>query len=615
MGSNRAIPALILWTVFKTTQKGTVTVNEKANTHSPLQEDTVLPASSYGKLRNIPQPVVQAIASSRCQKKAAARFITLIAAVLAMIFLLAGCGTGSNTSSRKPNQTITIYGCEPAKPLVPSNSYEQCGDMPASMMFVGLTVYDMQGRIHNEIAQSLTSSDENRTWTIKLKKWKFQDGTPVTARSFTRAWDYAANPVNAQVTNNLFSIVQGYDALTKKGTKKDAHLSGVSTPDDHTIIVHLNTPTASFPYRIGFWAWAPLPDSFYKNPRRYGQHPIGTGPYRFVSWTHNQSIHLRRDPNYHGFYKVHNDGLIFKEYTDPNAAYSDVQAGNLDAMGVIPTEATKTYLHDKTIVPYNGPGTDWESIAIPETLAHFHQDREGRLRRQAMSMAIDRNAICQKVLGGTATPATDFVTPIIAGHVNRIGDIPGSENLVYNPAKAKKLWAQANKISPWKKSANVPLFFNTDTGGGRPVFLAVANSLSNVLGIHVTPRPVPTYQDYLTREQTHKLPGLFRDMWSPDYPHAENLLTNIYASWAIKEGANRSLYNNKDYDNLLRRAAEQTDQNEAIRLYHQAEQLLFRDMPEIPLYSGNSAGAHTKDITGFAMNWSNQIVYPSLRRK
>lgn len=563
----------------------------------------------------------------RSHTRHSTHFAALIPAlVVAVSLMLSGCSAqqAHNSASTNADQPISVYGCEPAKPLIPSSSYEQCGDMPASMLFVGLTVYDKSGHIHNEIARSITPSDENRTWTIRLKKWKFQDGTPVTSHSFAHAWSYAANSANGQVTNDLFSIVKGYDALNKsdstktstKSARTTAQLSGVETPDDQTIIVHLTSPTASFPYRVGFWAWAPLPDSFYKNPHQYGQHPIGTGPYRFVSWTHNQQIRLRKDPSYHGFFKVKNSGIIFKEYTDPNAAYADLQAGNLDAMGVIPTEATKTYLHDTSIVPYNAPGTDWESVTIPEDLPHFKQNTEGRLRRQAISLAIDRASICSKVLGGTGSTPTDFLTPMIVGHVNHIGDLRNSSNIVYNPSAAKKLWARANRISPWPASTQLRMYFNADTGGGRPVFTAVANSVSRILGINVVPQAVPTYQDYLTREQNNKLRGMFRDMWSPDYPYAENLLTSIYASWAMFEkGANRSLYNNKDYDKLLTQAAEQTDQQKAIDLYHRAEELLLRDLPAIPLYYGNSAGAHAKNIAGFEMNWSNQIMYPSLQRK
>ncbi len=604
--------------------EGTVTVNEKADKHSHFP--ALLNAVNHAPT-DVGQDSARALAPQEYlwhKKNVVTRLVAFIAALVAMVLMLAGCGTTSTSTSstnsadgaKSANQTITVYGCEPAKPLIPSSSYEQCGDMPASMLFVGLTVYDKNGSIHNEIARTITPSDENRTWTIRLRPWKFQDGTAVTAQSFARAWSYAANAANGQVTNDLFSIVQGYDALNTKGVSKNAQLSGVTTPDRETIVVHLNTPTASFPYRVGFWAWAPLPNSFYRNPKRYGQHPIGTGPYRFVSWTHDQQIRLARDPSYHGYFHVRNSGITFKEYTDPNAAYSDLQAGHLDAMGVIPTEATKTYLHDTSIVAYNAPGTDWESVTIPEDLPHFRQNKEGRLRRQAISMAIDRKAICTKVLGGTASTPTDFLTPMIVGHVSHIGDLKNSHNIVYNPSKARKLWKQANTISRWDTATQLKMFFNADTGGGKAVFTAVANSVSNVLGIRTLPQAVPTYQDYLTREQNNKLHGMFRDMWSPDYPYAENLLASIYTSWATyTKGANRSLYNNKAYDRLITQAAEQTDQKKAISLYHQAEEILLDDLPAIPLYYGNSAGAHTKNITGFAMNWSNQIVYPSLRRK
>ena len=71
-------------------------------------------------------------------------------------------------------------------------------------------------------------------YTIKIKSgWKFTDGTPVTAESFTKAWSYVANAKNAQKCSSFFSAIAGYDDLQKDGLKGDEQLSGLKVVDDH----------------------------------------------------------------------------------------------------------------------------------------------------------------------------------------------------------------------------------------------------------------------------------------------------------------------------------------------------------------------------------------------
>ena len=153
---------------------------------------------------------------------------SLVAAGAAIVMLLSGCGsTGtSNSSNASDSNIISVYGSEPAHPLFPGNTTEAGGGKVVDQLFAGLVTYDAKGGIHNEVADSITSSDNATHYVIKLKSgWKFTDGTPVTAHSFVNAWNYTANSANKQASASFFSTIEGYDDLQKPDVDPKATLS------------------------------------------------------------------------------------------------------------------------------------------------------------------------------------------------------------------------------------------------------------------------------------------------------------------------------------------------------------------------------------------------------
>ena len=532
-----------------------------------------------------------------------------VAAVSALALALSGCGNGGSSASG--SQDIVVNGCEPQNPLVTTNANETCGGEPMSLLFSGLTAIDSKGNTKLEIAKSIKVSDDNTHFDIKLKDWKFSDGTPVTAQSFAKAWSYGANSSNGQLAADFFSVIKGYDALQKKGVSKTAQLSGVKVVNNKELTVDLNAPSSTFQTRLAYVAYAPLPNSFFKNPKAAGQKPVTDGPYNFVSWNHNQSIKVAKNANYKGVLPAKNSSVTFKVYTDPQAAYSDVQAGNLDAIDTIPAAETKTFRNDKSIHPYTAPGSTSQTMTTYANEPHWQTGtQEGRLRRQAVSLAINRQLIIDKVLNGLGVPATDFLAPTIKGYSK---NLQGSDVLKFNAAKAKQLWAEANKISPWPAGKSIDFYYNAD-GGGKPVFDAIANQVKDNLGVQTKSVAVATFSQFRDQITQGKVHGWFRTGWQPDYPSAENYLKPIYSSSAADgQGSNDANYKSSEFDEALNKASS-ADGDQAIKLYQQAEEILLRDLPAIPLYNGNSSGASAKSVKGFTMNWQSVPVYQDLTK-
>ncbi len=538
---------------------------------------------------------------------------SLVAAGAAIVMLLSGCGsTGtSNSSNASDSNIISVYGSEPTHPLFPGNTTEAGGGKVVDQLFAGLVTYDAQGGIHNEVADSITSSDNATHYVIRLESgWKFTDGTPVTAHSFVDAWNYTANSANKQASASFFSTIEGYDDLQKPDVDPKATLSGLTVVDDNTIDVKLSQPDSAFPVKAGSHAYMPLPESAFKDPKKFGQHPVSNGPYKFVSWQHNHSIEMVKNPDYKGNRVAKNDGLNFKIYTSPDSAYADLRGGNLDFTNTIPDTALTSFQSDKSLKAYNEPGGNTLTFTIPEWLEHFGQNEEGNLRRQAISMSIDRKTIAEKIFHGTATPAVDFLAAPISAYSK---ELKGNEVLKYNPSKAKELWAKANAISPW--SGEFGIAYNAD-GTAKNWVEAICNYVKNTLDIDAESIPMSTSDEFLSNVDSGKMTSAYRSGWGPDYPSADNYLVQLYdSSSADGKGGNSGNYKNPAFDAMMDKALSAPSTEEADKYYQQGEEILLQDLPAIPLRNQNATAASTPAVSGVAFDYGGGPVFTALTKK
>ncbi len=529
-----------------------------------------------------------------------------LAAVASLV--LAACGGGSGDDG--DSNVITVYGTNPQNPLIPTATNEVGGGDPLRNLFVGLVAYNTDGSVTNEVAESIEGDKESKVWTVKLKSGeKFTDGSPVTSESFVRAWNYGANAENKQLNNYFFYPIEGTDEIgnTEKGAKE---ISGLEIVDDTTFKITLKSPESDFPLRLGYSAYYPVPDAAFdadgKITKEYGERPIGNGPYKLskTGWERNKQISMVPNEDYEGALEPENDGLIFKFFNSTDAAYSDVQAGNLDVLDQVPPSALSTFEGDDSVTAYNEPGSVFSSFTIPERLPHF-DGKEGELRRAAISMATDREEICEKIFNGARTPAKDFTSPVLDGWTE---EVEGNEVLEFNPDEAKRLWAEANDIDEW--SGKFVLAYNNDGAGNKEFSEAMSNQLKNNLGLEAEPKVYPTFDDLRDdiTDRTIKTP--FRTGWQPDYPSMLNYLGPIYGTGA---GSNDGDYSNKEFDKLINDAAA-TQGDKRYELIGQAQTILLKDLPALPLWYQNATAVTSKDLKGFTFNWQQKPEYQKLTK-
>ncbi len=533
-----------------------------------------------------------------------------IAGVLAIA--LAACGSTSSQSQSDvdSNAVITVNSVEPTGELLPGNVSDTASWKIATQLFDGLVTFTNKGELVMDEAESITPNSDASVYTIKLKpNLKFSNGEAITAHTYARAWSYAANVTNAQVGASIFSTIKGYEDLQVEGVDSNAQLSGLNVVDDQTLEVTLNAPDSSFSYKVGDVAFLPIPSVAYDDIHAFGKNPtVSNGPYVLQEWNVNKDIKLKKNTQYSGVRTPKNAGIDYVVYDSLDTAYSDLQSGNLDVLDSIPTSALPTYKNDTSIQAFSDSSSAFKSITIPQNLAHFSGE-EGNLRRQAISYAIDREGVINKILSGAATPATDFLAPVIAGYSKNLS---GNGVLKYDAAKAKELWAQADAISPWAGSFTIA--YNAD-GPYKAWVDAVANSISNALGIEASGNEYATNSEFSTAVNKRQINGAFRSGLQSDYPHPEGYLFQAYDSASADgKGLNNGDYKSTEFDNYMSEAAAQTNLDDAIKTYQESEELLLKDLPVIPLWYDNvSAGANQKMKT-VKFNYMGLPSYYELER-
>lgn len=529
--------------------------------------------------------------------------LAALAVLGATAIALAGCssnsGSGGNSGSGSTNANgiVTTNGSEPQNPLIPSNTTETGGGKIINSIFEGLRSYDADGKPVNEVAKSITT-DDSKTFDIKLNTgWKFTNGEKITAESFTKAWNWAAQKSNAQGASYYFENIEGYSA------DADSELTGLKVKSDDEFTVTLKSPQSDFPLSLGYSAFVPLPSSFYDDPKAFGENPIGNGPYKLASksaWTHNTDIKLVTNKDYEGKRKPKNGGLTITFYTSQDTAYSDAQGGNLDILDAVPDSAFANYKSDFPDSNVNQPAAIFQGIYLPYYLDHW-KGEEGKLRREAVSMSINRKQITSKIFDGTRTPASDFTSPVIDGWSK---DLKGSDVLDYNKSEAKKLWAEADKISPYNDTLTIS--YNAD-GGHEAWVTAVTNSISNTLGIKAEGKAYPTFQEALDVQTNDKLTGGSRTGWQADYPSLYNFLGPTMGEGSSN---NYSRYDSAEFNDLLKQGQSADSVEAGNKIFDQAQELLLKDLPEIPLWYSNVTGVWSADnVSNVKFGWDSVPLY------
>ncbi|GAA3054272.1 peptide ABC transporter substrate-binding protein [Streptomyces glomeratus] len=533
-----------------------------------------------------------------------AKWVAIAAVVALGATACGGGGDNGSSGSGKGNGVVSVEIGEPQNGLVPTNTYETEGGQVINALFTGLTKLDANDKVVNAMAQSIETKD-NKVWTIKLKSgYTFHNGEKVTAQSFIDAWNYGANQTNAQQTNPLFSHIQGYSDLNPGEGKKPKtdKMSGLKAVDDNTLQVTLTGPFAAFPAQLSFTSFVPLPKAFFKDPKGFGEAPIGNGPFKIQGkFKHNEAINTTKYDKYPDASQIEAKGVDFKIYSNLDTSYKDLVAGNLDIQLVVPNSGLPTYKKDLPGRTIDQADSAVGYIGFPIKYNKAFQNAD---LRKAISMAIDRKTIAEKVFLGARTPADDYISPIVDGY--RKGACGDACTL--NVAKAKELYKQSGGLP----GNALEIGYNAD-GGHKEWVEAVANQLQQNLGLKVTAKPFEQFQTILNDLDAKKYQGSFRMAWSMDYPDMEDYLRPVFSKDAIANGSNYSGYVNDKFEKLLVDGDKAPTHEDAVKTYQQADDVLLKDLPYIPVYFYTLNSGYSEKIKSMKVAGNHLILWETVK--
>jgi oligopeptide transport system substrate-binding protein len=537
------------------------------------------------------------------------RWLTVGAIPLAVALTLAGCsgGDGANEKeqgagdpAKNESTEITVFNTEPERPLVPGDTNETGGGKVVNALFTGLMDYDpVNGEPREAMAESfeLTAPD---TYDVKLKKgWKFHDGSEVKADNFINAWNYTAYGPNAQQHATFFQQIEGFDDVYTEDpdgpdgpqqppTPKSDKMSGLKKVNDYEFTIKFTEPHAIFKVKTGYTAFMPMPNAFFADPDTWKKHPIGNGPFKFVSYTPEQDLRIERFDGYQGDDKPKIKHVKFV-FTDTDAAYVDIKGNQLDFLDNVPPQGIAGNVW-KDDLP--GRAKAFPVMAIQVISFPLYQAKYQNVDfRHAVSMAINREQVTKTIFEGNRKPIDGYGMDLVPGY--RSGAC--GKWCKYNPTEAKKLFDKSGWTGPIEITSNAD-------GGHKEWVEAVCGQIEEALKTECTFVPVQAFGQIRAAINAHEMTQIYRAGWLADYPLIENFLNPIYRTGG---GANDNGYSNPKVDAKLAAADSAETTDEAYNLYHEAEELIAQDMPAVPLWE-------TPVISAWSERLTNVRLTPSL---
>lgn len=506
-------------------------------------------------------------------------------ALVLAVFSAAGCAKKDDgggevtepTSEIQKGGTFAFYINEPAF-IDPINGQESEGIQVLQAVFDGLVEFD---KLTNELvpaaAESWEANADASVWTFHLRKGaKFHNGREVTAADFKYAWERICNIENESEISYHLSAIKGYDEM-QAGTATE--LSGVKAVDDYTLEVTLSYPYGDFEQVVGHPTLAPVPkEEVEKDAKAFADMPVGNGPFKMAEpWAHDQYIKVVRFDDYYGD-APNIDGVDFKIFKDEDTAWLEFQAGNLDfttiPAGQIPDilaeygESPDGY----TVEPGKQAltGTELATYYFPFNLEDA--TLKNPLVRQAISLAINRQAIIDTIFDGIRVPATSIIPPAVAGY--KEGAWPYAK---YDVEAAKAALVEAG-FPGGEGLPTIKIRVNTGSGHEDIVQLMIADLAA--VGIKAELDGAEWAQHLDAMQSGDFMMG--RLGWSADYPIADNFLYPLYSSENI--GAdNMSRYNNPEVDAAILAAREISDSTERAAAFAKIDATVGADCPAVPI--------------------------------
>lgn len=430
-------------------------------------------------------------------------------------------------------------------------------------VYEGFTDKTPDGKVTKVLATGWEPLKQGHGFRISLRQGvKFHSGRPFTAKDVKYTYETLLTPgnkggLNAQYLNNIVGAAE-----VKAGTAKE--LSGVKIIDDHTLEVSFTKPDVLFPiYPIYIMDSGIVAE---QGAEWVTKASAGTGPFKFKQWKRGVEVEVEANKDYWGGApKI--DSVRFIIIPQPDTALSQYEAGELDFLEVHESTFRRVLRDDRYKDQLQKvPRAQARYLGMNQNLYAPFKDKRVR---EAISLAINRDALIRGLYDGAAFPLNGQITPGVAGY-----DPNNVPPLKYDPARAKQLLAEAgypngNGMPPVDISC-APQFKDEIT--------YYANALNQTLGMKVNVNVVE--RAAFIRSMNAGEVAFFPWGWTSGYPDAMYYLAQM---WYGPSPFNRARWKNADYDKAIEEAQTVADDAKRFALYHKAEKILIEDWGTAPL--------------------------------
>jgi len=479
-------------------------------------------------------------------------------------------------------------GGEPGT-LDPNHVSGNWEDMVVGDLFMGLVTEGSDGNNIPGAAESWSVSEDGKTYTFKLRKdSKWSDGQPVTAADFVYGLRRILDPATAAKYAYLLYPIENAEALNK-ATMKGMDNLGVKAVDDFTLEMTLKAPTPYFIDQLNHYTSFPLPKHVVEKHGTAWVKPgnmVSNGAYKLVEWL--PQTHIKAVKNEH-FYDAGNVAIDTVQYyptEDRPAALKRFRAGELDLNYEFPIDQFKWLKENMAD----------QAIVAPQLGTYYYpiNNRDEKFKdvrvRKALSMAINREIITEKVLKTGEVPAYSFVPPGVGNYQIQEADFK-AQSYKDRLKEARSLMEAAGYSKD--KPLTFQLRYNTHDAH-KKVAVAVASMWKQ---IHVK---AELFNSEVAVHYADLKEGDFevaRAGWLGDYPDAQNFLSLLEAT-----PNNYGGYRNDQFQQLMDKAAVTLDKQERLNLMQQAERIAMDEYATIPIYYYVSTNLVAKHVKGWQPN-------------
>jgi ABC-type transport system substrate-binding protein len=474
-------------------------------------------------------------------------------------------------------RSLQYYLVSDPRSLDPALSTDVTTGEVIALLYDNLTQFDTGGRLGPGIATRWETDSAGLTYTFHLRgDVAFHDGRPLRAPEVAASFRRVLAPGASGGRTWPLEPIAGARAYQ---AGRDSAIRGIEVRDDSTLILTLEEPLNIFPSLLALPLASIVPTPA---PDDLGENPVGSGPWRFVSWQRDDALVFARNESYWGGAPLA-DSLRIRIIPEPLTQAAEYEAGKLSVVEV-PFGETTRWEAERPGELKRRPALRAVYVAINTRRGPLADPRV----RRALNHAVDVQAILRTVYGGRGVQAAGAIPPGIAGHdaVRR----PYQTDTV----EARRLLAQAGQengfsLKLWRTA--------------RPVYARVAEAIQRDLGrigirVEIVERDAASARAAARKGET----DLFLTDWYGDYPEPENFTWPLFHSSNAGPGGNLAFLAEPELDELIVRARRTTDSLEKVSLAREIDARIFDLAPWIFLWFPVDLWAARPEVEGWGVS-------------